>query len=136
MNDSPVIPTLSSQDLAAFQQTRQMMIDQVVNAILQKGEFQKIYGDRSREIVLSGMTFTARTLEAIMTVSSLDMITQQLIWAKGYLTGQGISLETILHNFELFADVIRETLPPEKYPALTAWMQLLISEQQKIVSNQ
>ena len=123
---------LSPDSLAAFRKMREEIIQQSTALILKTGEFQQIFGENAHEIVLNGLTFTAKTLEAIMAVSSEEIMVQQLAWGKDYLSGVGISPQTVLYTFEVFAQAMQEKLPPDQHPGLAEWMKLMIARQREM----
>lgn len=131
--NTDLISAVSPEELAAFRKERQAILDKAVAVILQNKECQEVLGPNAHEIISSGMSFTAHTIESIMTVAVPEMVSQQLAWGNEYLPGVGISPEMILHNFEILALTTQEILPPEDYPALTKWMRLLVEKQKERV---
>ncbi len=127
--EKPAIPTVSPEEMADFKKSRQRIVENAVVKVLKNQEFQKIFGDKSEDVLRSGLNFTAETLESIMAVSLPEIITQQLSWGNDYLPGIGIPAEMVLHNFEFFAESMQEILPGESHPALAVWMQMVIEKQ-------
>ncbi len=124
----------SAGELDAYQRACPRLVEKTVERILVRNDIPPIFGEKSRETLTAGMLFTAQTLEAVMTVASAEILAQQLDWLKIYLSGVGVPPEVVLYNMTIFAEVLREYLPPEQYPALGHWAQRMV-EQQRAISG-
>lgn len=133
--EKEITPIVSPEELAVFKKMRQQIVASAVARILKTTEFQSAMGEKSEEILLSGMTFTAQTLESIMAVSLPDIVHQQLAWGNDYLPRMGISSKMVLRNFEIFAEAMEELIPHDTHPGLAAWMQKVIAKQREFVDN-
>jgi hypothetical protein len=122
----------SAGELDAYQRVCPRLVEKTVERILARNDSLPIFGEKSRETLTAGILFTAQTLEAVMAVASAEILAQQLDWLKIYLNGVGVPPEMVLKNMEIFADVLREYLPPEQYPALAHWAQRMVAQQRAI----
>lgn len=125
----------TAAELEAYQLACPRLVEKTVERILSRPDFRPLFGEKSRETFATGIQFTARTLEAVLTIPSAAIMTQQLEWGKVYLAGVGVPPGLVLSYMEIFAEVLREHLPPERYPALSAWMGRFLDQQRKISSR-
>ena len=131
--ESKPLPLVPPETLLVYKNKRPMLVQQAVAQILKYQDWQTILGPNAEDILTSGMSFTAETLESIMAVSTPAIIDQQVSWGKDYLTGVGIAPQMVLKNLEILADVLNDTLPRTEYPELSEWMQMMIDQQRKLI---
>ena len=129
------LPTVSPDVIKAFGKKRYALVQKAVAKILDYQDWQPILGPNAEDILTSGMSFTAETMEAIMAMSSPAIIDQQVSWGKDYLTGVGITADMVLKNMEILAEVTAETFPENTYPGLVNWMQIMIEKQRKALEK-
>jgi len=129
------LPTVSPDVIKAFGKNRFALVQKAVAKILEYQDWQSILGPKAEDILTSGMSFTAETMEAIMAMSSPEIIDQQVSWGKDYLTGVGITADMVLKNMEILAEVTTETFPEDKYAGLANWMKIMIAKQRKALDE-
>ncbi len=129
------LPTVSPDVIKAFGKNRFALVQKAVAKILDYQDWQSVLGPRAEDILTSGMSFTAETMEAIMAMSSPEIIDQQVSWGKDYLTGVGITADMVLKNMEILAEVTTETFPEDKYAGLANWMKIMIAKQRKALEE-
>ena len=104
-------PNVSATAQAAFRKNHASIIAATVDRLLQeKGAFDHL-GDQAERILSIGFEFTTSTLEACMAVNNADLFLEQLRWSQDRLPHDGIQMERMAKNLDVYCVVIGELLP-------------------------
>jgi hypothetical protein len=128
-------PNISQQAQAEFKKNRLKMNELSVTRLLaEPGAFDHL-GDQAESVLKSGFEFTSSTLEACMLVNEASLFIDQLRWAKDRLPHDGISMQRMGKNLEVYCEVISETLPPSYAAEIVHLIQQLMTAQQEIANE-
>ncbi len=128
-------PNISQQAQAEFKKNRLKMNELLVTRLLaEPGAFDHL-GDQAESVLKSGFEFTSSTLEACMLVNEASLFIDQLRWAKDRLPHDGISMQRMGKNLEVYCEVISETLPPSYAAEIVHLIQQLMTAQQEIANE-
>ena len=105
-------PNVSAAAQAAFSKKHTSIISTTVGRLLlEPGAFDHL-GDQAERILSIGFEFTTATLEACMAVNNADLFLEQLRWSQDRLPHDGIQMERMAKNLDVYCEVIAELLPP------------------------
>lgn len=104
-------PKVSAGAQAAFVKRHAQIIAATVSRLLSEpGQFDHL-GDQAERILTSGFEFTSATLEACMAVNNADLLVEQLRWSQDRLPHDGIQMERMAKNLDVYCEVIVELIP-------------------------
>jgi hypothetical protein len=104
-------PNVSPEAQAAFKKNQPKIIEQLVARLLaEPGQFDHL-GNQAESTLKAGFEFTSSSLEACMLMNDASLLINQLSWAKDRLPHDGISMERMLKNLQVYCDVITQVLP-------------------------
>ena len=134
MNSIPM-PDISSEAQSAFKQNHTKIIDTLVAKLLKEpGQFDHL-GDQAESILRTGFEFTSSSLEACMRVNDASLLIDQLRWAKDRLPHDGIEMEQMIKNLQVYCEVISEILPENYSSGIVELIQNMISMQKEIAEE-
>jgi len=91
--------------------------DQILTETARRSAARPGAGDQpdpvSIETIKAGLQFTLRMLDAAMATDSVEILDDQLHWARNRLPHDNVSPALVLAEFELLAEVIEQCLEPE-----------------------
>jgi len=116
---------ISPQALAAFKKHRLNIIQMVVTRSMKNMDEVPQHGDKTEELLTTGLDFTTQALEVSMQLGNIDIFEIQLQWALDRLPHVGVQPQHLLSLFKILAEVIQSILPAqvtrEVYPFVT-WL--------------
>jgi hypothetical protein len=128
-------PNISYEAQAAFKKNRVIINDMLVTRLLaEPGQFDHL-GDQAESTLKSGFEFTSAGLEACMLMNDSSLLVDQVRWAKDRLPFDGISMERMEKNLQVYCEVISDLLPKPYAAEIVSMIQDLISVQQKIMKE-
>jgi hypothetical protein len=110
MNKLPP-PNVSAAAQAVFHKNHALIIDTTVARLLSVPHQFELLGDRAEHVLTSGFEFTSATLEACLQINDVSLLLDQMKWSKDRLPHDGISMEQMAKNLQVYCDVIGEILP-------------------------
>ena len=126
---------ISNEAQLSFKQNHTKIIDTLVARLLaEPGQFDHL-GDQAESILKTGFEFTSSSLEACMQVNDASLLVDQLRWAKDRLPYDGIEMERMTKNLQVYCEVISEILPENYSSSIVAIIQNMISIQKEIIKE-
>ncbi|HNR45072.1 MAG TPA: hypothetical protein PLI06_09825 [Methanofastidiosum sp.] len=127
------LPAISKETLEYFQKSSPDIIKKTVALALKREDEIKHHGKDAPKILTSGMEFTTKMLEAAMSMGEINLLEDEIKWAKDRLPHDGVEMEHIVNRFKIYREVITEILPTENALEVTAYLDLMISKMQKLL---
>lgn len=111
MGDSNAPPAVSAESLLAFQNMSARIVEKAVDRSLKFTKEVEQHGEEAKAVITEGLEMTSKILESAMAVGETSLLLDQLNWAKDRLPHEGVTMEHVLHRFQIYAEVIDELLP-------------------------
>lgn len=128
-------PNVSTEAQLAFRKNHAKIIDQVVARLLaEPGQFSHL-GDQAESTIKAGFEFTSSSLESCMLINNASLLIDQLRWAKDRLPHDGISMDRMTKNLQVYCDVITELIPVPLADEIVGLIHNMISAQIEIMKT-
>jgi hypothetical protein len=129
-------PNISNEAQTAFRKNQPRLNEILVTRLLaEPGQFDHL-GDQAEITLKSGFEFTSSNLEACMLMNDASLLIDQLRWAKDRLPHDGISMDRMVKNLQVYCDVISDLLPQPYAAEIVNMIQNMISTQQAIMKEE
>jgi hypothetical protein len=122
-------PNVPAEAQAAFKKNHAKIIAGAVARLLaEPGQFDHLGGE-AESTLTAGFEFTASTLEACLLINDASLLVDQLRWSKDRLPHDGINLERMAKNLQVYCEVISELLPGSYSAGIVSLIQQMMSAQ-------
>jgi hypothetical protein len=129
------LPMISKEALTSFQENKQKIIKETVNRSLKRQEEVEHHGQKAREILIAGLGFMTQNLEVAMTLGEVTFLHDQLNWARDRLPHDGVSMEHLLSRFQIYRDLVKETMSRQHSHEVIKYIDWMIEQQQKNIEK-
>jgi len=129
------ISPVSKEALESYRELSHDIIKESVLRSLKISDNVIHHGDQAERMLTVGFEFTARILDAVMSIGELSLLEDQLFWAKDRLPHEGVMMEHVLDNFKIYKDVVNEILPNEHAIEINCYLDWMISLQKELTQN-
>ena len=134
MSSTP--PPVSAETLAAFRQQAEAITRSTVQKALAFPEQVAHHGEKAAELLFTGLQFTTKGLESAMAFHTMQLIADQMDWARQRLPHDGVTGQHILHHLTLYRDSVTEILSPEQAVEVNKYVDWMITYQQNLINSQ
>jgi hypothetical protein len=121
--------------LAAYRAATPTIIEETVARAVTRRHEVAHHGDRAAALIRTGMEFTTRMMGTAMAMGETSLLEDQLTWARDRLPHDGVEREHILSRFQIFRDVVQETLEPEHAAEVVPFIEWMMARQADIVAG-
>ena len=129
------VPNISNEAQVAFTKHKQKINETLVTRLLtEHGQFDHL-GDQAESILMAGSEFTSSNLEACMLMNDSSLLIDQLRWAKDRLPHDGINMDRMLKNLDVYCEVITEFLPEAYSREIVNLVKQMITVAQEIMKD-
>jgi hypothetical protein len=135
MSTTLTAPNVSAESQAAFKKNHAKIIEMVVARLLaEKGQFDHL-GDQAESTLSAGFEFTSANLETCMLINDAKLLIDQLRWSKDRLPVDGISMDRMAKNLQVYCEVIAELLPPQHSEKILTLIHQMMAAQVEIIKD-
>jgi len=133
MSDELNIPsTVNNSTTASFKKLKNTLIDRAAANIMLHTKSMDTLGNTAEEKIRSGLDFTIEVLISVMSLGDVNLLEDQLNWAKDRLPHDGIEPEHIMENMKILAGVINELMTKTDADSIAPYMQWMIKRMERM----
>jgi hypothetical protein len=133
MPDEPKIPSKVDHDtIASFKRLKNSLIDRAVSNIMLHSRSMDELGDTAEEKIRSGLDFTIEVLISVMSLADVNLLEDQLNWAKDRLPHDGIQPDHIMENMKILSGVINELMTETDADSIVPYLEWMIKRMERL----
>lgn len=118
---------ISGEALESFKENSPEIIKNTVNRSLKREEEVNQHGKQARQILISGMEFTTKMLEAAMLTGEISLLEDVLIWAQDRLPHDQVTMDQVKVRLIIYREELIKIMPKKYSSKITPYIDYMIS---------